>query len=170
MRASSQRHLASARGSLLLAWLPRPGRGARSPPALGRRSTPVSRSRLRGEVLDPPRLGFWGVWVKHAPRRSPGRGAAVWVCLGRVWAAAAQCPHLGRRQLTPFHHLSPQCQRFPPCLVPGQRFLVFLLSSRLCVCWHSWRQCWSAREALLSPGSSSQAPGHAAEGNTRPLL
>ncbi|XP_021150057.1 discoidin domain-containing receptor 2 isoform X2 [Columba livia] len=34
MRMRSQRHLASARKSSLLAWLPQPGRGARSPPAI----------------------------------------------------------------------------------------------------------------------------------------
>lgn len=60
MQASSQRHLASARGSSLLTWLPRPGRGAKSPPALRRRPAPVSRSRLRGDVFDPPRLGIFG--------------------------------------------------------------------------------------------------------------
>lgn len=59
MQVSSQRHLASARGSSLLTWLPRPGRGAKSPPALCCRPTPVSRSRLGGDVFDPPRLGIF---------------------------------------------------------------------------------------------------------------
>lgn len=51
MRARSQRHLASARGSSLLAWLPQPGRGARSPPAHHRLPAPVSRLGSLGRRL-----------------------------------------------------------------------------------------------------------------------
>lgn len=35
------------------------------------------------------------------------------------------------------------------------------------VSWQSRRWCWPAREALLSPGSSGQAPGHTWERGTQ---
>lgn len=61
--------------------------------------------------------------------------------------------------MTPFRQVTLPVPAFPLCLVLGQRFVLSSLSSRRCVCW----QRWSAREALLSPGSPSQAPGDTGE-------
>lgn len=119
MRASSQRHLASARGSLLLAWLPRPGRGARSPPALGRRSAPVSRSRLCGEVLDPPRLGVLGGMGQACSAVEPRqRGCGVGLPEKGLGSSSA-VSSLGKETIDPFSPFVPPVPAFPP--VPRAR-------------------------------------------------
>lgn len=82
MRASSQRHLASARGSSLLTWLPRPGRGARSPPALRRCGESPGVPQGCVGMCDPQGPALWGHTALPEPRHGgwgvalPGKGLA----------------------------------------------------------------------------------------------
>lgn len=121
MRTRSQRHLASARGSSLLAWLPRPGRGARSPPARRHLPAPVSRSRLRGEAFAP--LQPWdfrgGCRLSCAPQHSPGRGTGARVCPGRGCGSSRAASPLGEVTFGPFSSFFPTRPAFPP--VPRAR-------------------------------------------------
>lgn len=172
MRTRSQRHLASARESSLLAWLPRPRSGARSPLARHHLPAPVSRSWVYGEASAPLGWGSWGdagsaVILWH----SRGRGAGVRIPSGRGRVSSRATSPTWRGDIWPLlSGFVPHCRCFPPCLLPGRRFLVSLLNCRPCVCWQRWRWCWPAREAPRSPGSSSQAAGHTGKGDIGPLL
>lgn len=156
MRVSSQRHLASARGSSLLTWLPRPGRGAQSPPGPRCRPAPVSRFRLPGDVFDPPWLGILGGYGSRCAAVEPRqRGWGV----GRVWGSSRSLSSLGGVIIERFSPSDPPGASVPPVPRARAAFPGVLPHSRRCVRW----QCCSAREALLSPGSPSRAPGHPGE-------
>lgn len=170
MRARSQRHLASARGSSLLAWLPQPGRGARSPPAHHRLPAPVS---LLGSLGRPcrPVLGFWGdvgsallcpgpqSWIGSlcGARRGWGSSGSAW---GSIPAQAAGAwPFLSVFPLLPTFRPS-------PCAWPA---FPGVSSSPSCVCWHSQRRCWPATVAVLSLWSPSWARAHYGAGTWHEL-
>lgn len=163
MRTRSQRHLASAQGSSLLAWLPWPRRGARSPPACLRIPAPVSRSWVRGEAFAPHQAhDFGGTWgqpcsVAEPGQRGQGEGlpgkglgqqqGSVPTWGGDIWPLLSVFPSIAN--LSP--RARPAFPGVPPRLLP-----VCLLAEPVAVLA---RSRGSAVPRVLQPGTKSYRGG-----------